>query len=166
MRKYLVWFVEGILFVAVFLAVSAFQGRNLLDTNRQAAPQLEAELLRGGIFDLAEVGQTPTLVYFFAPWCHVCAASSDNIRRLRRFRDEDKLSIIMVALDWQHESEVREYAEKHSLNMPVVLGDAKITEDWKVFGFPTYYVLDSRQRIVSRDFGYSTQLGLWWRSWL
>jgi len=72
----------------------------------------------------------------------------------------------MVALDWQHENEVREYAEKHSLNVPVALGDAKITEDWKVFGFPTYYVLDSQQRIVSRDFGYSTQLGLWWRSWL
>ena len=37
--------------------------------------------------------------------------------------------------------------------------------DWSVRAFPTYYVLDSEQRIKRRDIGYSTQLGLLWRSW-
>jgi hypothetical protein len=32
--------------------------------------------------------------------------------------------------------------------------------------FPTYYVLDSERRIRRRDLGYSTQFGLWWRTWL
>jgi len=105
------------------------------------------------------------LVYFFAPWCHICAASSDNIRRLREYRDEDTLSIIVVALDWENEDDIREYAKKHELNVPVLIGDTKIMSDWQVFGFPTYYVLDDQHQVVSRDFGYSTQLGLWWRSW-
>ena len=81
-------------------------------------------------------------------------------------RDEEHLSIIMVGLDWQNVDEVRDYASKHDLNVPVLVGDAKIAADWRIFGFPTYYVLDDQHRVVSRDFGYSTQLGLWWRSWL
>lgn len=165
-RKRLVWIVEIFLFIAAFLAVSAWQARNLLDTDRQAAPELLAQTLTGEPFDLSESSQKATLVYFFAPWCHICAASSDNIRRLRRLRDEDSLSILVVALDWENVDDIREYAQRHELNVPVLIGDAKIAADWHVFGFPTYYVLDDQRRVVSRDFGYSTQLGLWWRSWL
>ena len=165
-RKHRVWIAEIFLFVAVFLAISSWQARNLLDTDRQAAPQLQAETLDGVPFDIAETGQRATLVYFFAPWCHICAASSDNIRRLRRIRNEESLSIVMVALDWASVDDIHAYAERHELNVPVVIGDADMARDWHVFGFPTYYVLDDQQRVVSRDFGYSTQLGLWWRSWL
>lgn len=156
---------EAILIVVVFLGISAYQARNLLKTDRQAAPALIALTLEGEAFSLSELTRKPALIYFFAPWCHICAASSGNIRRLRRMRDEDRLSIIMVGLDWQNVDEIRDYASKHDLNVPVLVGDAKIATDWRIFGFPTYYVLDDQHRVVSRDFGYSTQLGLWWRSW-
>jgi len=165
-RKHLIWIVEIFLVIAAFLAISAWQARNLLDTDRQDAPELQAQTLNGVLFDLAESGQKSTLIYFFAPWCHICAASSGNIRRLRRMRDEESLSIILVALDWDKIDDIRDYAKRHDLNVPVLIGDAKIAADWHIFGYPTYYVLDRQHRIVSRDFGYSTQLGLWWRSWL
>jgi thiol-disulfide isomerase/thioredoxin len=165
-RKHLVWIVQIFLFVAVFFAVSAWQARNLLTTDRQSAPQLTGQTLDGQTFDLAEIGPRPVLVYFFAPWCHICAASSDNVRRLRELRDVGKLSIIVVALDYESVDAIREYATRHELNVPVIIGDEKISTDWHVFGFPTYYVLDDQHRVVSRDFGYTTQLGLWWRSWL
>ena len=165
LRKYAVLIGEAILLVVVFLGISAYQARNLLKTDRQAAPALIAQTLEGESFSLSKITGKPALVYFFAPWCHICAASSGNIRRLRRMRDEDHLSIIMVGLDWQNVDEIRDYASKHDLNVPVLVGDAKIATDWRIFGFPVYYVLDDRHRVVSRDFGYSTQLGLWWRSW-
>jgi thiol-disulfide isomerase/thioredoxin len=154
-----------VLMVAVFLSASAFQSRNMLDTGRIAAPDLEAITLEGTEFDLGAVDARPTLVYFFAPWCHYCAFSSDNLVRLRRLRDENDLRIITVALDWQSVAEVHEYAKKHELNIPVLLGDASVSRDWKVYGFPTYYVLDSDQRVVRRDIGYTTQLGMLWRTW-
>jgi len=166
LRKHLVWIAEVFLLVGVFYAVSAWQARNLLDTDEQAAPELVAQTLQGEPFDLAASADVPTLIYFFAPWCNICAASSDNVRRLRRMRDKDNLQIVTVALDWQSIDDVRDYAAKHKLNVPVIMGDAKIADDWQVFGFPTYYVLDSEHRVVRRDFGYSTQLGLWWRTWL
>jgi peroxiredoxin len=165
LRKYAVLIGQAILLVVVFLGISAYQSRNLLKADRQAAPALIAQTLEGESFSLSEITRKPALIYFFAPWCHICAASSGNIRRLRRMRDEDRLSIIMVGLDWQNVDEIRDYVSKHDLNVPVLVGDAKIATDWRIFGFPTYYVLDDQHRVVSRDFGYSTQLGLWWRSW-
>ena len=81
-------------------------------------------------------------------------------------RGDENLAIVMVGHDWPARQELEDYSARHELNVPVLVGDASIAEDWGVYGFPTYYVLDDEHRIVSRDFGYSTQLGLWWRTWL
>jgi peroxiredoxin len=152
-------------FGAVFIGVSSFQMRNMLSASGVEAPDLAGPLLSGGYYDLAAVNVKPVVVYFFAPWCKFCAVSSDNLTRLRRFRDSESLEILAVALDWQNRDEVLDYVERHELNVPVVLGDRNITNEWHVYAFPTYYVLDSRGQIRHRDLGYSTQFGLWWRSW-
>ena len=165
-RRYLTYLLEALLFVAVFMAISAYQARNLLDTDRLPAPYLGVTTLEGEPFELAGVAGSPVLIYFFAPWCPYCSASADNIVRLRKLRDEDGLAILMVALDWEDSAQIQEYAASHELNVPVLLGDDSVVEKWHVFAFPTYYVLDSELRVVRRDMGYSTQLGLWWRSWM
>ena len=166
LRKYSILFAEAMLFIAAFMAISAYQARTLLPTDHEPAPSLRATTLQGEEFDLANLKGTPVLIYFFAPWCRICSASADNIVRLRRWRSEEELAIVIVALDWQEHGQILEYANEHELNAPVVMGDPRIAADWKVHGFPTYYVLDSEHEVVRRDFGYSTQLGLLWRSWL
>jgi len=125
-----------------------------------------ANNLQGQVVDIAASQGRPALVYFFAPWCPYCSASADNLVRLRKMRDASELEIFVVALDWESREQIQQYATEHELNMPVLLGDPEIWSNWKVQGFPTYYVLDREHRVVRRDFGYSTQFGLWWRTWL
>jgi peroxiredoxin len=149
----------------VLVGVSAFQTRNLLDADRQPAPELQLSTLEGEPYTLADTPARPVLIYFFAPWCHYCAASADNLVRLRRLREADELEIVAVALSWQSVDELHAYAARHELNIPVLVGDPDVARDWHVFAFPTYYVLDREHRVARRDLGYSTQLGLWWRSW-
>ncbi|MBT8094822.1 MAG: TlpA family protein disulfide reductase [Gammaproteobacteria bacterium] len=164
-RKFRSLVLNAGLVVAVFLVVSAFQSRNMLSTDGQVAPPLRGVTLSGEPYDLDNAGARPALVYFFAPWCKICAASADNLARLRRWRDADEIEILAVALDWATADEVRTYAERHGLNVTVVLGDATIAREWRVQAYPSYYVLDSERRIVRRDIGYSSQAGLWWRAW-
>lgn len=159
-------FLNVLFFVAVFIAISTFQTRNMLPSSGSTPPALSGPLLRGGRFDLASAGDRPALIYFFAPWCNFCAASSDNLTRLRRIRDEDSLDILTVVLDWRDLDEVQDYVRRHDLDLPVVLGNRQVAQDWHVTAFPTYYVLDSEKQIRRRDLGYSTQFGLWWRTWL
>lgn len=154
------------LFVAVFLVATAYQSRNMLDTGDQSAPALRGTTLAGKPYDLADAELRPALVYFFAPWCKVCAASAGNLNRLRRWRDASELEMIAVALDWDTAEEVRAYAERHELDITVVLGDANVARNWQIYAFPSYYVLNSEHRITRRDVGYSSQLGLLLRAWV
>lgn len=166
LRKYSLVISKALLLVVAFMVISAYQARNLLASAGQPAPLLQAMTLDGELFDLADFESRPVLIYFFAPWCPYCSASADNIVRLRRLRSEEQLAIVVVALAWTEEEEVLDYASKHKLNVPVIMGNTGIAAAWKVYAFPTYYVLDSHHRVVRRDLGYSSQLGLLWRSWL
>ncbi|MDJ0905862.1 MAG: redoxin family protein [Woeseiaceae bacterium] len=150
----------------VFFGGLAFQSRNMLPTGGQPAPELRGATLAGERYDLDDAASRPALVYFFAPWCRICAMSSGNLNRLRRWRDAEDIEIVAVALDWGAADEVREYVERHGLEVTVVLGDANVSRQWQIRGFPSYYVLDNEHRIVRRDIGYSSQLGLWLRAWL
>lgn len=152
------------LMIVVFLVASAWVSRNMLPTDGQVAPELRGVTLAGEPYNLADLSDRPALVYFFAPWCKICAASSDNLTRLRRWRDTDDLEIVAVALDWGLAREVREYVDRHELKVTVVLGDVNVSRQWQIQAFPSYYVLDDQHRIVRRDVGYSTQLGLWLRA--
>lgn len=154
------------LIAIVFFVALAFQTRNMLSDDGQAAPELRGVTLSGEPYDLADALERPAMVYFFAPWCRICAASSGNLNRLRRWRDPDDIEIVAVALDYGSAAEVRAYAERHDLNVKVVLGDSIVSRQWQIRGFPSYYVLDEEHRIIRRDIGYSTQLGLWLRAWL
>ncbi len=153
------------LVVTIFLAVTTYQSRNMLAAGEEAAPGLRGTTLAGVPYDLADAGARPALVYFFAPWCRICAASAGNLNRLRHWRDESELEMVAVALDWSSVEEVSAYVERHELDIPVVLGDANVASNWQIYAFPSYYVLDSGHRIVRRDIGYSSQLGLLWRAW-
>ncbi|NCF73572.1 MAG: hypothetical protein GWP67_08740, partial [Gammaproteobacteria bacterium] len=86
--------------------------------------------------------------------------------RLRRWRDTDDIEIVAVALDWATADEVRDYVEHHDLNVTVVLGGANVARQWQIQAFPSYYVLNSEHKVVRRDIGYSSQLGLWLRAWV
>ena len=165
-RKIRSFLLNALVLVAVFIGVATFQTRNMLATDGNPAPELRGVTLAGEPYDLADARTRPALVYFFAPWCRICGASADNLTRLRRWRDAEDIEIIAVGLDWSSFEEVRDYAERHELNVTVVLGDADVARQWKIQAFPSYYVLNSEHRIVRRDIGYSTQFGLWWRAWV
>ena len=107
LRKHSSLLLNVVIFSAVLVAVSTIQTRNMLPSSGSAPPALSGPLLRGGRYDLANAGDRPALIYFFAPWCNFCAASSDNLTRLRRIRADDSLNIVTVALDWQHSHPVR-----------------------------------------------------------
>ena len=154
-------------FIAVvFFGMLSFQSRNMLAADGELAPSLRGTTLSGQAYDLEDARARPALVYFFAPWCNICAASAGNLNRLRQWRDTDEIEIVAVALSWSAADEVRDYVEHHDLNVTVVLGDVNVARRWQIQAFPSYYVLDSEHYVVRRDIGYSSQLDLWLRAWM
>ena len=154
------------LIAVVFFGGVAFKSRDMLAADGQVAPELRGTTLTGQPYDLEDARARPALVYFFAPWCKICAASAGNLNRLRRWRDTDDIEIVAIALDWATADEVRDYVEYHDLNVTVVLGNANVARQWQIQAFPSYYVLNSEHKVVRRDIGYSSQVGLWLRAWM
>jgi len=158
------WLPQLAVFMLVIGGIHFYRTQHMLSADMEPAPPLALASLEGTTGRLAEGDQRPALVYFFAPWCHYCAASAHNIRNLQRIRGKDDLAIYLVALDWQNVEEVRNYVSSHALNVRVLLGTRETARQWGVSVFPTYYLLDSEHRVAHRDYGYSTLIGLWLRS--
>jgi len=155
---------ELLLVVSIVGGVQAWRMRDLLPTDRGSlAPAFDLRDLDGRRWTNASLAGRPAVVYFFAPWCHVCAASSPQLRWFHRLRG-DGVRVITVGLDWNAERELRDYASRHSMPMPVLAGDAATAPKWRISAYPTYYVLDRRGRIVRRDVGFATVAGLWIRT--
>jgi len=151
-------------FVVIVAGVQAWRARDLLPADeRAAAPTFRLSDLGGREWSSADLVGRPAVVYFFAPWCGVCAASSPQLRWFHRWRGDD-VQVLLVGLDWPTIAELRDYATRHELPMPVLVGDPATGAAFRVRGYPTYYVLDSEGRVAARDVGFTTAVGLWIRT--
>jgi thiol-disulfide isomerase/thioredoxin len=96
------------------------------------------------------------LIYFFAPWCKVCSLSIGNLEYL----NSDKINIVRVALDYSNVEAVQNFAAKHNISNQILLGHEGLKQQFKIQGYPTYYIIDDQQKVMAKSFGYSTALGL------
>ena len=158
------WIIDLMILAAVFLGVTAWQSRHLLEDHAQAPP-LDLPALKGGRLTGAELEGQKTVLVFWAPWCGVCGAESGTISRLQRAVGDD-VDVVSVALGYDRQDEVERFVSEHEVDYPVLLGDAQTTEAWRVQAFPTIYILDERGRVASTLVGYTSGLGLRWRLWL
>jgi peroxiredoxin len=155
---------EVLLFVAIVGGIYAWRTRDLLPADdRDVAPAFELIDLQGRPWSLDTLAGKPVVLYFFAPWCGVCAASSPQLRRFDRWQG-DEVQVVLVGLDWSSRSELAAYAARHELRMPVLAAGPRTAADYRIRGYPTYYVLDAQGRVAGRDFGYTTAPGLWLRT--
>ena len=155
---------EALLVVAIVVGVQAWRARDLLPADqRTLAPDFMLADLQGRTWSTAELRGKPAVIYFFAPWCGVCAASSPQLRWFHRWRGDD-VQVLLVGLDWSAPQELQDYARRHELTMPVLIGDRATGAAYRIQGYPTYYVIDAEGRVARRDTGLSTVAGLWLRT--
>ena len=150
--------------ILVFYLASAYQTRNLLETNHTPAPYFNLPVLNesGERFSIAELQGNTTIVYFFAPWCSVCRYSMPNLQSTLIGSD---INVIGIALDYKNEQQVIQFIDDLNLNIPILLGNQYTQSNYKVGAFPTYYVIDANLQITAHAMGYSTQLGIAARTW-
>jgi thiol-disulfide isomerase/thioredoxin len=128
-----------------------------------AAPEWSLSDTAGRRWSGTDFAGRTTVLYFFAPWCAVCNASAHQLRWFERWSG-DGAALVLIALDYDTPTAVVDYAERHGLDGPVLLGDPETAAAFRIYGYPTYYVVNGDGRIVSRDFGYTTLPGLWART--
>lgn len=154
--KWLIWGRDIVIFAVIISAVMAWQSKDMLDDDgsisveNQVLPDLNGQ--SGNIL----TSDKPTLLYFFAPWCKVCALSIGNLDYI----DSEKVNVVTIALDYENIKDVEAFVNNHEVKSKVLLGNTKLKNEFQVQGYPSYYLVNEENQIVSRSFGYSTAAGL------
>ncbi|MEC8138728.1 MAG: TlpA disulfide reductase family protein [Pseudomonadota bacterium] len=159
LKKFISVLKNVVLMAVVVYAVTAFQQRNLLSTDKTPAPYFNLATLKDPTerMTIAQLQGKQTVVYFFAPWCSICRYSMPNLEKAHQ---QGKLNAIAIALDYQNIAEVKQFTDSLELTMPVLLGSKSTGQDYKISAYPTYYVINEQLAITAHSMGYSTELGL------
>ncbi|MGV3623493.1 MAG: TlpA family protein disulfide reductase [Archangium sp.] len=155
------WAVDLTAIAVVISAIGAFQTRN---HPRGAAPAYEFTTLEGSRVSMASLKGKPTLLAVWAPWCGVCKAESGNVSRVHKWLGS-QANVVSVATGFNDVREVHGYMENQGVDYPVLLARDDFQRTMNIEAFPTVFVLDSQGRIVNSIQGYTTTLGLLWRTW-
>ncbi|MDX5334437.1 MAG: TlpA family protein disulfide reductase [Gammaproteobacteria bacterium] len=116
-------------------------------------PPLVLKGLDGSTRDLADRRGEVVLVNFWASWCPPCVHEMPSMQRLADRYADRPFTILAVNLA-EEEADVRAFVARHELRFPVLLDPAGESIDaWKVFAYPTSYVIDHRGEIRYALFG-------------
>jgi len=127
------------------LQLSAYKGAQDLALNLKA--------INGKNYDLtAEKGKV-ILVNFWASWCPPCVHEMPSMARLKTHFKNRKFEILAVNLG-EDSKTIQTFLREHPVNFPVLLdSDAKAVKDWKVFAYPSSYLIDKNGKIRLALFG-------------
>lgn len=149
---------DAFIVAVVFLGMTAWQERNLLANDRPAV-NFDLPILESTNTQPLFTPGKQTLVYFFAPWCSICKLSISNLSAVA-----DDVNTVAVALDYQSINEITDFVGDQEVEVPVLLGNKLVGQSYKISAFPTYYLIDTKGNIAEKSMGYSSSLGLRWRT--
>lgn len=158
-KKRFGWVRDLLLFVVLVGGVMAYQTWDHVSRG-SAMPSFDLALLdTDATVESSKLTGKPTVIYFWAPWCTVCEASSHNMNALHRAASGEA-NVLSMAVEYRDLDTVRQFVRANEVEYPVILGDASTREAFAVTSFPTIYVFDKDGHVSSSVVGYTTELGL------
>jgi thiol-disulfide isomerase/thioredoxin len=117
-------------------------------------PSLALTDLEGRTFRLEDLRGRVVLVNFWASWCPPCVREMPSMQRLREKMAGQPFEILAVNMA-EPERMVREFLDsKIRVDFPILLDrDGAVLQHWKVFVFPTSYVIGPDGTIRLGAFG-------------
>jgi thiol-disulfide isomerase/thioredoxin len=162
-RRWWRWLLELAIFMAVIVAIQAWQQR---DVPVGMAPATVGNLQDGQAFALADwragyPGRAVAL-HFWAEWCPICTAEEGSITSVAQ-----DWPVMTVAMQSGAAGEVAKQLRDKGLGWPAVVdSDGRLTAAYGLKGVPAFVVIGADGRIRSVSTGYTTELGmrarLWW----
>lgn len=135
------------------LAVQSAAARELKPYAGSETPALALADLNGRPHNLRDYKGQVVLVNFWATWCPPCRAEMPSMQRLKGILSGQRFAILAVDMGEEPEA-VRAFLREIKVDFPILMDrDGEVLRRWKVFAFPTSFVLDPQGRIRYALFG-------------
>ena len=120
------------------------------------APSWELQDLDGKTVHSSDFKGKVVVLDFWATWCPPCRAEIPGFVELQTKYQAQGLAVIGVSVDQASADTVKAFAEKMTINYPVLQSDAKIAAAFGgIDGLPTTFVIDRSGRIVKQHSGFT-----------
>ena len=121
--------------------------------NPDPAPAFKLSTLEGKPLSLADYKSKVILLNFWATWCGPCRSEIPDLVELQN-KYKDQLQIIGLVVDDDDEDAVKKFAEKFSINYPIVMAPDEVRAEYGgIPALPTSFVLDEEGRVVQKHEG-------------
>ncbi|TNE45181.1 MAG: TlpA family protein disulfide reductase [Deltaproteobacteria bacterium] len=146
---------------AIYIGMTSFMTRSLLAVGKPA-PAWTLVDMKGKQHSLQQYKGRRVVLYFWATWCGVCKANIPMLKVLASSYKNNPV-LLSVVQDGHNVREIRKILKAKGINYPILRGTGSMVKSYKVSQFPTTYFIDKKGRISSKDTGYITPIGFWWR---
>jgi thiol-disulfide isomerase/thioredoxin len=152
----------AILFAGAFFALALTSLRPLFRSpasnalTSSKAPAWELKDPDGKLVKSSDFEGKVVILDFWATWCPPCKAEIPGFIELQKQYGEKGLVVVGVSLDEQGPAVVKSFITQFGMNYPVVMGDAKIVQDFGgIRAIPTTFIIDRSGKIVARHIGFA-----------
>ncbi|MBI5660265.1 MAG: TlpA family protein disulfide reductase [Nitrosomonadales bacterium] len=98
---------------------------------------------RGQLQRLSDYRGKWVLVNFWATWCPPCLDEIPDLIALHDAHKDTDLVVLGIALEYASQKGVKDFAEKHAISYPIILGNQKMAEQVGYVGsLPTSVLFD------------------------
>lgn len=145
----------GLLFLLVLAGAYAYHHHTAspVSSVSRPAPDFTLNQLSGQPLTLSDFRGKVVLLDFWATWCEPCRVETPFLVDLQnKYRDQG-LQIIGISMD-DTPDPVPAFVREFKINYPVVMGNAKIGEEYGgVLGLPIAFLIDREGRIQKKHIG-------------
>ena len=129
------------------LLLNPVHARELQAYKGGATPPLVLKDLNGKTHDLKQYRGKVVLINFWATWCPPCRAEMPSMQRLKN-KMAGKPFVILAVDMGETEAEVNAFLAQVKTDFTILMDkDGRALKAWKVFAFPTSYVVDPQGKI-------------------
>jgi thiol-disulfide isomerase/thioredoxin len=133
--------------LACLLVVGTAQARELKPYAGEPTPPLALVDVHGKAHDLRDYRGMVVLVNFWATWCPPCREEIPSMQRLKA-KFAGKPFVILAVDMGESGASVKAFLKEVRLDAVMLLDiDGEALKKWKVFAFPTSFVVDPQGKI-------------------
>ncbi len=120
----------------------------------ERAPDFTLKTTKGRELNFSDYREgRDSIIFYWATWCASCKEHLQEMKTAIKEFEERGISVVFINLE-EKEKVVKKFMKKASLDFEMLLDeDAKVAEDYNIFGLPTYYLVNKAGVIVAIEHG-------------
>lgn len=120
------------------------------------APSFLLKDMQDKEFSSAQLSGKWTVIDFWGTWCGPCVAEMPKLNKYYLELKQDKMSKInfMSIACSDTKEKVQRFLTNNNYEIPVLMSDTKVEQNYKVRGYPSKYILTPEGKLIPTEFGF------------